>query len=50
MNAGVTTKILLFILAIAAISVSGCASINNNRMAHKINKSLYDSVLDEYLK
>ncbi len=49
MSAGAITKILLF-LAIAVISVTGCASMNNNRIAYKINKSLYNSILDEYLK
>lgn len=50
MNAGATTKILLFILAITAMSVSGCTSINNNRMAYKLNKSLYENTLDKYLQ
>ncbi len=49
MSAGAITKILLFILAIVAISATGCTSMNN-RMAYKINKSLYDNMLDEYLK
>lgn len=45
MNAGVITKILLLVLIVMAMSVSGCAYINNRIMARDINNSLYGNLL-----
>lgn len=45
MNAGVITKISLLVLIAIAMSVSGCAYINNRIMARDINNSLYQNLL-----
>lgn len=45
MSAGVIIKILLLVLIVMAMSVSGCAYINNRIMAYNINKSLYGNLL-----